>query len=93
MDFSFTSYIAPRLAKLLYGLVILAAIGVVFAGVGNGISQLFSTYGRVSNAVISIALAPLSGVGVLLVGRLYLELVTVMFRIAELLSEINKKSR
>jgi len=93
IDFSFTSYVAPKLAKALYVLVILGAIGVTLAGVGNGISQLFSSYGRIENAVMSVVLAPLTGVGVLILGRLYLEIMCVLFRIAEQLAEINRKTR
>lgn len=93
VDFSFTSYVAPKLAKALYVLVILGAIGVIIAGVGNGISELFSTYGRVERALTSIIAAPFMGVGVLVLGRLYLEIMSVLFRIAELLGDINRKTR
>lgn len=96
IDFSFTSYVAPKLAKALYVLVILGAIGVTVVGIGSGVMRVFSSYGSFENnliqGLITVALAPLSGAGLLVAGRLYLEIMSVLFKIAEHLSEINRKT-
>jgi hypothetical protein len=96
VDFSFTSYVAPKLAKVLYVLVILGSIGITVVGIGNGVMQFFASYGSFERNFISgmtsIVLAPITGVALLILGRLYLEIMSVLFKIAEHLGDINRKT-
>jgi hypothetical protein len=92
-DFGFNSFIATRLVKVLYVLVILASLGVLVTGIFGGLSEMFSTYGKIERALQAIAVAPFAAVLTLLAGRLYLEIMVVLFRVSESLQSIDKKTR
>ena len=76
-DFSFSEFIVPKILKVLYGLGILGAaitaLGFIVNGFGAG----------VLGGIVMIILSPVIFViGVILV-RVYLEVVLVLFRIAD----------
>ena len=76
-DFSFSTFVTTKLIKLLYILVIafgalscisFGARGVIYGGLGG---------------IVSLVLAPVVFFLWVLIGRVWLELIIVMFRIAE----------
>ena len=76
-DFSFSEFIVPKILKVLYGLGILGAaitaIGFIVNGFGAG----------VLGGIVMLILSPVIFViGVILV-RVYLEVIMVLFRIAD----------
>lgn len=77
LDFNFTRFITVQLVKVLYiiGLVMvtLSAIGFAFGGFRVGIM----------NGMVTLILAPLVWIIMVLLLRVYLELVVALFRIAE----------
>ena len=85
-DFSFTSFVAPKIIKFLFVLliilVILAALGMIYMGLQAGTMGL-----------VLVILAPIGAFLYLLIGRVWLEVMMVLFRIAENTGEIAKNSR
>lgn len=77
-DLSFTEFVTTRLIKILY---VLAIIFAGLSGLGIIAGGLFS--GNVVRAVIAIIMGPVVFVLMVLSARIWLELVIVMFRIAE----------
>jgi hypothetical protein len=85
-DFSFTSFVAPKIIKFLFVLliilVILAALGMIVMGLQAG-----------TMGIVFVILAPIAAFLYLLIGRVWLEVMMVLFRIAENTGEIAKNSR
>ena len=76
-DFSFSEFIVPKILKVLYGLGILGAAITALGFIVNGFSA------GVLGGIVMIILSPVIFViGVILV-RVYLEVVLVLFRIAD----------
>lgn len=76
-DFSFSEFIVPKIIKILFGLGILAAAIASIGIIVNGFHAGFF------GGLLSIILSPVFFViGVILV-RVYLEVVMVLFRIAD----------
>ena len=76
-DFSFSEFIVPKILKVLYGLGILGAAIAALGFIVNGFSA------GVLGGIVMIILSPVIFViGVILV-RVYLEVVLVLFRIAD----------
>lgn len=76
-DISFSEFITTRIIKVLYVIAIVLA---VFAGIGiiiNGFSE------SVGVGIISLVLAPIAFFLYVLVARVWLEIMIVIFRIAE----------
>ena len=86
-DLSFTSFITTKLIKFLYIILIvgaaLSALGLIGSGFVAG-----STSG-----LLSIVIAPIMFFGLVVLARVYLELVIVIFRGAEHLGEIAKQTK
>ncbi|MFC1582004.1 DUF4282 domain-containing protein [Planctomycetota bacterium] len=82
MDLSFTEFITTRIIKLLYVLEVIAcflfSVGIIVSGIR----------GDFVAAVVSIILAPIIFVVGVICARVGLEVVIVMFRIAENTSEV-----
>lgn len=81
-DFSFSQFVTTRLVRLLY------AIGVLFAAVtalGTVIGGFTESAGT---GLIALIVAPLIFLLVVIVARVWLELVIVVFRIAEHLRDM-----
>jgi hypothetical protein len=84
-DFTFSQFVTVKLVRVLYVLMLIVA---VFAAVVIVVS-LFSQgllYG-----LFSILLAPLGFLLVMVVSRVWLEMMIVLFRVADYLREINSK--
>lgn len=77
-DFSFSSFITTKLVKVIYGLAmagnVLFALMMVAAGFGRGF---------MSGVFVLLVMAPLVFVLFTALARLWLELVVVLFRMAE----------
>ena len=92
-DFSFSSFVTTKLIKVIYGLLIVSS---VFVGIGvffRGIFEFTSKYGSEGLGILFIILSPVVAFLYLLLARLYCELIIVMFRIAETLRDINRKTK
>jgi len=76
-DFSFSKFVTTRIVKFLYVLSIvlagLSALGILVGGMSRG----------GGGAVVSLFLAPVAFVVMVLASRVWLEIVVVVFRIAE----------
>ncbi len=93
LDFSLSNFIATRIVKVLYGIILLGSVLVVLVGWYGAIMNFISSYGSATQGLIGLVLAPISGVLFLIVGRMYCELFVVAFRIAEYLEEIRDSLR
>lgn len=84
-DFSFTAFITTKIIKVLYGLAIFFAAAIAIVGIVGAFSE---------SAVAGGVLLVLSPVWLLLyvvVARVMLEIVVVMFRIAEHVGDIARR--
>jgi len=77
-DLSFTEFVTTRLIKIIY---ILAIVFAGLSGLGIIISGLFSN--NVGTAVLGLIMGPVAFILMVLSARIWLELVIVVFRIAE----------
>jgi hypothetical protein len=84
LDFSFSEFVTTRLIKVLY---VLGIIGAGIMGLGMIISGFADGFGR---GILSLILSPIAVVLVILLVRIYLELIIVLFRIAENTTELVK---
>jgi len=84
-DFSFSQFVTVKLVRVLYVLMLIVA---VFAAVAIVVS-LFSQ--GILFGIFSILLAPLGFLLVMVVARVWLEMLVVLFRVADYLREINSK--
>ena len=87
-DFSFTSFITPRLIKILYAVILIFITIGVIALVISGFSR-----GAGSGFLSLFIIAPLYAVLLVISARIYLELVIAVFRIVDLLSEVAEQGR
>ncbi len=93
IDFSFKSYIAPTLIKVVYGLWIVAVVLGMIAGAYSAIDMAFFRSSFHLEALVQLVLLPLMGAAAVVVGRLYCEMLIVLFRIAENLTDMNRKMK
>lgn len=80
-DFSFSSFVTTRIVVVLYVLALLGSGLAALLMLGTGAFSLIR--GDVVPGVISIVLAPIVGTIYVLLARVYLEIVVVLFRVAE----------
>lgn len=103
-DFKFESYVAPRLLGVLYGVFLLGLVLLLLFGVGSGLwgiidaigdsgNRYSSTGSRIMTHLGQIVATPIAAAVYLLMGRMYFELMSVMFRGVALLESIDKKTR
>jgi uncharacterized membrane protein YciS (DUF1049 family) len=93
IDFSFKSYIAPKLIKVVYALWIVAVVLGMLAGAYNTIDLAFFRSSFHLDALVQLFVLPLAGAGAVVLGRLYCEMLIVLFRIAENLTDMNRKMK
>jgi hypothetical protein len=86
-DFSFRSFITSKLIPVLYVLVM---IGAVFYALFVLIALSQATQGGI---IIGLIAAPIVFFFAVLFGRVYLEVIIVLFRIAESVAEIASQGR
>jgi len=81
-DMSFSEFVTTKLIKLLYIiLLILIAIALVVAEIG-GLVRMFS-HGGFLQGLLMIVIAPFGALLYVIVARMWMEIVIVLFRIAE----------
>ena len=86
-DFSFSEFVTTKIIKILYGiLMVLAALGVLGFVVG-------SFYVSAVRGIICLILAPLIFLLYIIAARVWLEIIIVIFRIAEHVGEIAKQTK
>jgi hypothetical protein len=90
-DFSFSSFITINIVKVLYILALLAAGIAGLIGIGGGVVSVAS--GRVLAGLASIALAPIFFAVYVLLARVWLEVIVVLFRVAENTNRIAENTR
>ncbi|MDQ7039909.1 MAG: DUF4282 domain-containing protein [Rhodothermus sp.] len=81
-DFSFSEFITARLIRLLYALMLIMVGVFVFVWIIGGFAEGFEI------GVLSLVLSPLVFLLSAIVVRIYLELVMIIFRIAEYLRQL-----
>ncbi|MCX7717293.1 MAG: DUF4282 domain-containing protein [Candidatus Sumerlaeaceae bacterium] len=84
-DLSFSEFITTRLVKILY------ILGMFLAGVGALLTILGGIRAGAAAGLLALGLAVLMFFVIVIALRVWLELVIVIFRIAETLREIAKK--
>lgn len=86
MDFSFSALIAPKVVKFLYVVCIIAcafaSLSVVITGFATSIASGF----------LLLIFSPVFFVLMVIMARIYLEIIIVIFRIAEDIQQIAKAS-
>ena len=93
IDFSFTTFIATKVIKVLYGLLLLAiALGMLGAA-WNVFDYMFLRSRFHPEGFIQLVIIPFAGAAAVVVARLYCELLVVVFRIADNLAELNRKTK
>jgi hypothetical protein len=92
-DFSFSSFVTTKVLKVLYGIWILGAVGVLLGGFASAVFQMTSSYGSVIGGLLTLILSPVAAFFTLLMGRMYFELIIVAFKVAENLESINRKTK
>lgn len=96
-DFSFSSFVTPKVIKVLYALQIIMCALVTLAFMYNQFERAnrmsMYSYGSSTEAYLSMLFAPVGFCVAVLFSRIMLEVTIVLFRIAENLGEINRKTR
>lgn len=86
-DFSFTEFVTTKIIKFLYGLLILfAGIIILFIIVGG-------FRGGAASGLLALIIAPLLFLLYAIIARVWLEIIIVVFRIAENTAQIAKQTR
>jgi len=84
-DFSFSQFVTTRIIKVLFGLAIfLAAVATIFYIAGSFASS-------VPLGILILILSPVIFLIYVILARVWLEVIIVLFRIAEHVGEIAKK--
>lgn len=87
-DFSFSEFITPKLVKVLY---ILAIIGIALYA-AFGLYSAFAYSDGFASTLLALVLVPIGALVMLILARFYMELLLVIFRIADNVDKIAKKS-
>lgn len=94
-DFSFSSFVTPTIIKIIYGLMLLAVALYTLAVFIMGVIGIFSGGGGAS-VIMGIAMIIVGCPLVLVIGtivmRIYAELLVIVFRIAETLTDIKNNT-
>lgn len=89
-DFSFNNFITPTLIKIIYGLSLLGIALFVLAGLIGGFISMGDS---VLRGLGILVVTPIIAFLYLLMARVYTESMVVLFKVAENLQEINRKTR
>jgi ABC-type uncharacterized transport system permease subunit len=76
-DFSFSEFIVPKIVKILFG------IGILAAAIGALAFIVWGFRGSVISGIITIILSPVVFIIYTILVRVYLEVVLVLFKIAD----------
>ncbi len=83
-DFSFSEFITTQIIKILYG------IGILASAIGALLFIIWGFHGGFLAGIITIILSPVIFIIYTIIVRVYLEVVMVLFRIADNISQIVK---
>ncbi|MBK8253433.1 MAG: DUF4282 domain-containing protein [Polyangiaceae bacterium] len=93
-DFTFTNFVTTKVIKVLYGIWLLGVVGIILFGFYGAINTMFlAYYTRPLEGLLMLILTPVIAALYLILGRVYMEVLIVLFRIAENLTELNKKTK
>jgi hypothetical protein len=90
-DFTFETFVALKVIKVLYGLFLLILALGILGGFGAAIVSIFQ--GQVLAGLGMLIVLPIAALIYLVMGRVYFELIIVMFKIAEDADEIARNTR
>ena len=90
-DFTFETFVALKVIKVLYGLFLLILALGILGGFGAAIVSIFQ--GQVLAGLGVLIVLPIAALIYLVMGRVYFELIIVMFKIAEDADEIARNTR
>lgn len=90
-DFSFETFVALKVMRVLYGFFLAALALGLLGGIGTALMSMLNNQ-FLAGLGLLVAL-PFIGVVYLIIGRVYFELVIVAFKIAEDADEIAKNTR
>jgi hypothetical protein len=90
-DFSFETFVALKVVKVLYGLFLVVLVLGLLGGLGGAVISF--TQGEAMTGLGILVALPFAGVIYLVLGRVYFELIIVAFKIAEDADEIAKNTR
>lgn len=90
-DFSFETLITPKVIAVIYGLF-LALLALCFVG-GLGVTIMTVARGQILQGLGMLILLPIGTLLWLVLGRVYFELVIVLFKVAQDADEIAKNTR
>jgi len=86
-DFSFSEFVTTKIIKILYGILI------VLAGVAALVAIISGFTNSVGQGILMLILSPLVFLLYVILARVWLELVIVIFRIAENVGEIAERKK
>lgn len=93
-DFSFTNFVTTKVIKVLYGIWLLGVAGIVLFGFYAAIDTMFlRRYTQPVEGLIMLVVTPIAAALYLILGRVYMEVLIVLFKIAENLTELNRKTK
>ncbi len=90
-DFTFETFVALKVIKVLYGIFLLALALGILGGIGAAIIAIFQ--GNILQGLGMLILLPIGAIVYLVMGRVYFELIIVAFKIAEDADEIARNTR
>lgn len=93
-DFTFTNFVTTKVIKVLYGLWLLGCAGLVLVGLFASFNTMFFGYRtHIGEGLLMLIATPIAAALYLILGRVYFEIIIVLFRIAENLMELNRKTK
>ncbi len=90
-DFTFETFVALKVIKVLYGIFLLILALGILGGFGAAIIAMFQ--GSVLQGLGMLIVLPIAAIIYLVMGRVYFELIIVAFKIAEDADEIARNTR
>jgi len=90
-DFSFETFVALKVIKVLYGIFLLVLALGILGGIGAAIISIFQ--GSILAGLGMLIVLPIAALVYLVMGRVYFELIIVAFKIAEDADEIARNTR
>lgn len=90
-DFSFETFVALKVIKVLYGVFLLVLALGILGGIGAAVISIFQ--GSILAGLGMLIALPIVALVYLVVGRVYFELIIVAFKIAEDADEIARNTR
>jgi len=86
-DFSFSQFVTTRLVRLLYAIGVLIAVVAALGAIVRGFNE------GAGAGLVALIVAPLVFLLVVIIARVWLEIIIVVFRIAEYLRDMAGERR